>query len=110
MFFKVWDLTEGPRKGLGKRLDLQVGLLDRLWTAKMASWTFWTSKLSSRERFGAPSEPLWDPRRVQESPRASKNGPRAALECPRLSKCIPRELKWTPKSSPKALQEHSIIE
>jgi len=32
------------------------------------------------------------------------------LERPRLSKRLSRELKWTPKSTPKAVQEHSIIE
>ena len=59
MFFKVWELSEGPRKAFGKRLDLQVGLLDRLWTAKMASWRLWVFKLGSRGRFGPPSELLW---------------------------------------------------
>ena len=45
MFFNVWELSEVPRKALGRRLDLQVGLLDQIWTAKMASWRIWASKL-----------------------------------------------------------------
>ena len=53
-------------------MDLRVGLLDWLWTAKLASWRLWTSKLSSRERFGPPSEPLWAARSVQEPPRAAR--------------------------------------
>ena len=28
-------------KAFGRLLDLQVGLLDRLWTAKFASWSAW---------------------------------------------------------------------
>ena len=47
------------------------------------------------------------PRRVQET---SKSGPKGALEGPRLSKWIPRQVNWPPKSTPKAVQEHSIGE
>ena len=29
-------------KAFGRLLDLQVGLLDQLWTAKLASWSAWS--------------------------------------------------------------------
>ena len=43
--FKVWEISEGPRKAFGKRLDLQVRLLDQLWTAKFASWSAWSLRV-----------------------------------------------------------------
>ena len=63
MFFRCWKVFRRP-------LDLQVGLLDWLSAAKLASCTalslqvellraLGASKLGSRGRFGPPSEPLW---------------------------------------------------
>ena len=36
-FFHSLEAPERPRKALGRPSELQVGLFDRLWTAKMAS-------------------------------------------------------------------------
>ena len=33
------ELLGSHWKAFGKLLDLKVGLLDQLWTAKLASWT-----------------------------------------------------------------------
>ena len=38
---------ESPRKAFGRHLDLQVGLLNRLWATKLVSWTASGPKLSS---------------------------------------------------------------
>ena len=95
-------------------MDLQVGLLDRLWTAKMASWKLWTSKCGSRGRSGPPSEPLWAPRRGQEHPRVAQeplwNAQDSQNGSPESSsgfqKALQRLSKSTRSSKKAKLQKH----
>ena len=96
-------------------MDFQVGLLDRLWTAKMASCKLWTSKCGSRGRFGPPSEPLWAPRRGQEHPRVAQeplwNAQGSPNGSPESSNGFQKALQRLSKStrSKKAkLQKHSF--
>ena len=95
-------------------MDFQVVLLDRRWTAKMASCKLWTSKCGSRRRFGPPSEPLWAPRRGQEHPRVAQEPLWNAQDSPNGSpesssgfqKALQRLSKSTRSSNKAKLQTH----